>query len=63
MPHYPRLDASHTLHPVRVRGLERRGLFNADTVRDNVVACLAVLPVARRGAATAARWCRLLREP
>jgi len=74
MPHHPRLDASHPLHPVRVRGLERRVSFNADTDRDECVARVATLAAplgvqprlipnaARSGAATAARWCRLLQK-
>ena len=57
MPRQSRLDALATLHLGRVRGLLCRGLFNADTDRDDVAARLAVLPAAQSGAATAARWC------
>jgi hypothetical protein len=46
-----------------VQDLERRGLFTADTDRDNIVARVAVLTAARRGAAWTARWGRLPQEP
>jgi hypothetical protein len=56
------MEALATLHSGRVRGLERRGLFNADSDRDDVAARLDVLAAAHRGAATAARSRRVLRE-
>ena len=67
MPRRPRLEALATLYPVRVRGLECRVIFNADTDRDDVVARgtapamplsvhpRLILSAARSGAATAAR--------
>ena len=75
MPRPSRREALATLHPVRVRGPERRGLFNADTDRDDCVARGATLAVplggqphriltaAQSGTATAARSCQLLQEP
>jgi hypothetical protein len=67
MPRHPRRAALATLDPGRVRDLERRGLFNADTEPNDVLARVVtraappgrqprlILNAARSGAATAAR--------
>jgi REP element-mobilizing transposase RayT len=48
------LDAPDTLHHVRVRGLERRGIFMDDVAREDVVARVAAL--AAQGAWTVYVW-------
>jgi REP element-mobilizing transposase RayT len=57
MPRQPRLDAPDTLHPVRVRGLERRAIFRDDADRADFVARLA--GVAEQGACTVFAWALL----
>jgi putative transposase len=43
MPRGPRRDAPGVLHPVMVRGIERRSLFREETDREDFVARLAAL--------------------
>jgi putative transposase len=57
VPRQPRLDAPDALHYVRVRGLERRGIFRDDTDRTACVARLAAL--AEAGAWTVYAWALL----
>jgi len=57
MPRGPRLDAPGVLHPVMVRGIERRPIVRKETDREDFVARLAALVEA--GALTLYVWALL----
>ena len=57
MPRHARLDAPHTLHHVRVQGLERRAIFADEADRADCLGRCAAL--ADAGALTVYAWALL----